>query len=303
MRISDLIERHCDTDTPLHQLDVDDAVCEILRSKKQLAEDLPSLVAHGRSAHDTAAPEINQGTFAPPFGSKGHGYVGVDAGGDVGVLHSEVLCTPGRLILVAFATYDQYRRIRMLTCKPSITQTALFVSNDRALSYYETLQAEMRKPYHANLAPFFLSIPNGVAFLRTCDIDCKRPPVLKTHETTGLFKYYNSLKQPSLRFVLQIEKDQTVQNELQTVEGYKPASLEAIFTFLIKRTDSIAPKTTQTSWSGATEEPEASTPSETATVIARCVKATAVTPRSTEVLGRLKKVLEKKKIGILKRAL
>ena len=293
MKIYDLIEKQCENGTSLQELNVDDAVCEILRSKKQLAEDLPPLVAHGRSAHLTASPEVNPGTFSAPFGSKGHGYVGVDAGGDVGILRGEVLCSPGRLILVAFATADQYRRIRMLSCKPSVAQTSLFSSKDRANLYYATLQAEMQKPFHINQAPFFLSIPNGTSFLRTCDLEFQHRPSIKTHETTGLFKYYDSLNQPSLRFVLQIEADDTEQEELETNEEYKPASLEAIFTFLTKRIDSVAPKT-QTSWAGATDEPEASTASETATVIARCVKATAMTPRSTQVLGILKKVLNTK---------
>lgn len=169
---------------------------------------------------------------------------------------------------------------------------SIFNDRVRALAYYHTLEAEVRRPRAQRPAPFFIAIPNGLAFLRVCDTECgQRPAMLRTSEPTGLFRYYDSSPQPSLHFVLQVQAEEGCceDSSLSMSRACNPASLEAMSTFLIKRP--TEPAAAGTSWSGAAEESETSTPSETATVVAQCVQATAVSPRSAVVLRRLKRVL------------
>jgi len=295
MKIADLIDEDTNSkEACLHQLSVDEFVSEVLKSRKDVATDPPPLLSSGRSAHQTASLNLNMGFFLPPSGSRMHGYIGVDAGA-VGILHAEILCSPDRLLLVAFATVEQYRQLRADSTLRSRAQTALFNGIARADSYYDALEAALRIPCDQTNEPFFVHIPNGLAFLRCCEVGCGlRPCFLKTAgDCTGLFRYYTSLSQPSLHFVLQVQAGTTRDQaspvpEAMSRHSVDSASLEAVSTFLTSR----APDQDGT-WAGATGEAESASPSETATVVAQLVKTTSVSPKSTAALRRLKRALGK----------
>lgn len=295
MKIADLIDDHNNSnDACLHQLSVDEFVSEVLKSRKDVAKDPPPLLSSGRSAHQTASPNLNTGTFLPPSGSRMHGYIGVDAGA-VGILHAEILCSPDRLLLVAFATVEQYRQLRADSALRTRAQTAMFNGIARADSYYDTLETALRTPCEQTRDQFFVHIPNGLAFLRCCEVGCGlRPCFLKTTgDFTGLFRYYTSLSQPSLHFVLQVQAEVTQASHGQgspipgaMSNSVDSASIEAVSTFLTNRNPDQ-----DGTWAGATEEAETPTASETATVIAQLVHSNSASPRATVALRRLKRAL------------
>jgi hypothetical protein len=229
--------------------------------------------------------------------SKLHGSVGLDSGTDAGVLYCEVLCTPDRLMLVGFASVAAYRSLVADSTRRSQVQTALFPDKRRALLYYTTLEKAIPDAHTCSEAPFFLHIPNGMAFLRVCDTseEQQHPRRLRTSEFTGLFRYYGERSRPSLHFVLQIESEAPPHSPGLSgmAHACNPASLEAMMTFLGNRRPEAPPENhTVASWAGATEDAGTPTPSETATVVAECVQAVAVAPRSSSALRRLKRALE-----------
>jgi hypothetical protein len=301
MKLVDLVDngsRYEGQQVPIHELSVDDAVCEILRSRPDIASDPPSLLSCGRSAHETAAPECHTGSFVPPADSKLHGAVGVQAGDNIGVIHGEVLCTPDRLILVAFANENAYRSLVAESGQRSQVQTALFADKRRALLFYVTLEEALRNSPSCPNTPFFVHIPNGLAFLRVCEANCHDEHSrnqLQTSEFTGLFRYYSDKPRPSLHFVIQVQTEAEPPPS-SMAHPFNPASLEAMMTFFGNRRHSDTLLSTNeassSSWSGSTEEGGTPTPSETATVVAECVQAVAVTPRSSAALRRLKRALE-----------
>jgi len=273
---------------------VDEYVCEVLRSQKRLALDQPPLLSCGRSAYETAWPSVSPGFFLPPGDAKMHGFVGVDAGFGVGVLHGEVICTEDRLMLVAFVDEHQYERLVDASNARTLGLTALFNGHARARVFYDTVDSELLIPREPLAGPVFVHIPNGLAFMRLIDVGCgQRECCLKMKESSGIFRYYDSLTQPTLHFILQVGQRANDTHASGSpvphsmVNAFGPASLEALHTFLTN----MKSTSTGTNWSGSSCEGQSASASETSTVMAHLVQARTGLPRAAETLSRLERVL------------
>ena len=307
-------ERRC-----LHQLSVDDAVCELLRTRPGIAEDPPSLLSAGRSADETINHVRHAGRYEPPTGSCNHGAVRLVTG--VGELPCErwavratVLCAPEELVLFAIVHKDTYHAMLANAHVRSRSQSMLFSDKRRAELYYASVQTHYEKTAIAPecAPPFWVSIRNGLAFLRvdaaeTACIEGIRCPFQL--QNTGLFRYYDGKPVPGLRFVLQVESatEYTSRWTWPATHNRQLASLDALLAFFGTNGPS-ATTDNRRSWAGASEEAESATAAETAAVVATHVAGTAMhgvavqtqpllvataVSKSADVLRRLKRALER----------
>ena len=292
----------------LHSLTVDDGVCEMLQSHPDIAQDAAALLSHGRSGWETIHHTRHSGRFQPPAGTCNHGTVSLVTG--VGSLsfderevRATVLCAPDELILFAIIHVNTYESLIRHAGVQSRCQSSLFVDKRRSRLFYATVQNAIEHETGAADPPFWVSIPNGLAFLRIAEAerahtqDSRCPFDL---ENTGLFRYYDGKPTPKLRFVLQVaaEKEYMSRWLWPATRNPEPASLEALLAFLSTRaappSSAEGDAAASGSWSGASEEAQSATPSDVATVVAErfdVVVAPSVS-RSTVVLRRLKRALE-----------
>jgi len=306
--------------TPLHSIAVDDAVCEMLQSHPDMAQDAAALLSHGRSGWKTIHHARQSGHFQPPAGTCNHGAVSLVTG--VGSLsfdeqevRATVLCAPDELILFAIVHVTTYESLLCNSGVQSRCQSSLFVDNRRSGLFYATVQNALHAQNMGDTPmfrdpPFFVSIPNGLAFLRIAEAG-------RAHTTvnlcpfdvanTGLFRFYDNKPRPRLRFVLQVDAANEYPSRWRWPATQNPeaASLDALLAFLSTRsarslaegdaTASGSPSGSSSSyWVGAADAAQTATPSHVAMVVAEqfgVVVASSVS-RSKRVLRRLKRALE-----------
>ena len=292
----------------LHSLTVDDGVCEMLQSHPDIAQDAAALLSHGRSGWETIHHTRHRGRFQPPDGTCNHGAVSLVTG--VGSLpfderevRATVLCAPDELILFAIVHVNTYASLLRHAGVQSRCQSSLFVDKRRSGLFYSTVQNAVEQGTDEPDPPFWVSIPNGLAFLRIAQAErahTQGSPCPFDLENTGLFRYYDGKPTPKLRFVLQVDaaKEYTCRWMWPAARNPEPASLDALLAFLSTR---AAPPSSAEgdaaaagSWSGASDEAQSATPSDVATVAAERfdVAVTSSVSRSTGVLRRLKRALE-----------
>lgn len=286
---------------PLHSLAVDDAVREILRSRPDAAQDAAALLSHGRSGHETVHHVRHSGRFQPPEGTCNNGAVSLVTG--VGSLSFDgrsilatLLCAPDELILFAIVHVSTYESLLWHAGIESRCQSALFADNRRSALFYSTVRnATKHRPTVEN-APFWVSIPNGLAFLRIADVDVAYvengcPFAL---ENVGLFRFYESRPAPKLRFVLQVDAAPSYASRWTwpTTRNAETASLEALLAFLSAHP--VADAASPASWAGASEAAQTATPPDVAEVAAEQfgMAVSGGDSRIATVLRRLKRALE-----------
>lgn len=296
----------------LHILAVDDAVCEMLKSHPGIAQDAAALLSHGRSGWETTNHTRHSGCFQPPAGTCNHGTVSLVTG--VGSLsfderevRATVLCAPDELILFAIVHANTYEALICHAAVESRCQSSLFVDKHRSTLFYSTVKNAVEHRTSATETPFWVSIPNGLAFLRIAAADRAHTQDGRCPfdiENTGLFRYYDGKPTPRLRFVLQVDsaKEYTSRWPWPERRNSETASLDALLTFLITRIDhppsaegDAASSLSSSCWAGATEQAQSATPSDVATVVAEqlgVVAAASSVSQSMGILRRLKRALE-----------
>lgn len=296
----------------LHSLAVDDAVCEMLRTHRGVAQDAAALLSHGRSGWETIHHHQNSGRFEPPAGACNHGAVSLATG--VGRLsfdecevRATVLCAPAELILFAIVHVSTYDALICQAGVQSRCQSALFADKRRSGLFYSTVQNAVEHRTRATEPPFWVSIPNGLAFLRITEAERAHTQGSRCPfdlENTGIFRYYDGKPTPKLRLVLQVDaaNEYTSRWTWPAARNSEPASLDALLTFLSTRAappssaedDAAGSSSSSSFWAGASEDAQSATPSDVATVVAEKVDVVAASSmsQSRAVLRRLKRALD-----------
>jgi hypothetical protein len=301
---------------PLHGLAVDEAMREMLRSYPELASDAPALLSHGRSAWETVHNHCTAGRFQPPPETCNHGAVGLVTGLEDGEfdkreVRATLLCAPNEIILFAIVHRNTYQALLCNACVQSRAQSALFVDKRRSGLYYSTVRGQYNEQQmDTPEPPFWVSIPNGLAFLRIETAEGRNTQGSRCPfdlNNTGIFRYYDGKPYPKLRTVLQVEgaAEYLSRWEWPEVRNREPASLDALLTFLVQRPSEAVDesgvaeeesRSLSPSWAGASEGAQTATGSEAATVVAEhLVALERVSSDATNVrrvLCRLKRALE-----------